>query len=133
MTTENLQFKKGQIVFLDEGFSNCSKVEIVEQTPAKIFTVVKNLDSHETWTVMSYRLSIINENMKKEEILEKIAESLEKESSNKKRNSMGVSESYYNSFFLVGKCFSKEELSGLTEAELNNLIKLSTFASECFY
>ena len=71
--------------------------------------------------------------MNKKEILEKIAESLEKESSNKKRNSMGVSESYYNSFFLVGKCFSKEELSGLTEAELNNLIKLSTFASECFY
>lgn len=35
----------GQIVWLDKDFSNCSKVEVVEQTPMRLFTVVKSLDS----------------------------------------------------------------------------------------
>lgn len=47
----------GQIVWLDRDLSNHSKVEVVEQTPKKLFTVVRSLDSGYTWNVMSYRLT----------------------------------------------------------------------------
>jgi hypothetical protein len=46
---------------------------------------------------------------------------------------MGNSENWYNSYYLVGKCFTTEELSEISEAELNNLIKLGYFASDVFY
>ena len=60
-------------------------------------------------------------------------------------NSMGVSESYYNSWYLMKKCFmetkdgelSVDELRTLLEAmsidELKNLEKLADFAAEVFY
>jgi hypothetical protein len=67
----------------------------------------------------------------KETILKDIKDSLETKST--ARNSMGCSENYYNPNYLVGKCFSEEELNKLTETELNNLIKLGEFASEAFY
>ena len=67
----------------------------------------------------------------KEEILNKIKEALVKPI--KGRNSMGASESYYNSYFMVGKCFTEEELNTLDEICLVNLIKLAEFAGEVFY
>jgi len=46
---------------------------------------------------------------------------------------MGISELFYNSNYLIGKCFSETELNNMSETELNNLIKLAEFASEMFY
>jgi hypothetical protein len=79
--------------------------------------------------------------MKKEEILQNIRNCFEEEKINKLRNSMGVSESYYNAYYLVGMCFTNDkeqtvdecELSKLSEVELNNLIKLAEYAAEAFY
>lgn len=71
--------------------------------------------------------------MTKKEILQKIADCFDKEKGNKARNSMGVSESFYNPYYLTGKCFSTEELSAMSELELNNLIKLADYASDAFY
>lgn len=71
--------------------------------------------------------------MTKEEILQKIADCFDKEKTNKARNSMGVSESFYNPYYLTGKCFTTEELTVMSETELNNLIKLADYASDAFY
>lgn len=71
--------------------------------------------------------------MTKEEILKNIADCFEKVKDNKARNSMGNSENWYNSCYLVGKCFTTEELTEMSETELNNLIKLGDFASDVFY
>lgn len=67
----------------------------------------------------------------KEEILNKIKESLGNPAEGK--NSMGVSESYYSAYFMVGKCFTEEELGKMPEEELGSLIKLAEFASKVFY
>jgi len=48
-------------------------------------------------------------------------------------NSMGVSESYYNKYYLTKKCFTEEELNSMNEKELNNIIKLADFAGDVFY
>jgi len=69
--------------------------------------------------------------MKKETILKNIKKSLNTKST--ARNSMGISELFYNSNYLVGKCFSETELNNVSKTELNNLIKLAEFASEMFY
>jgi hypothetical protein len=71
--------------------------------------------------------------MTKEEILQNIAYCFDKEKNNKARNSMGVSESFYNPYYLTGKCFTNEELSSMSEAELKNLIRLAEYASDAFY
>jgi len=71
--------------------------------------------------------------MTKEEILQNIRNCFDKEKTNKSRNSMGVSESYYNCYYLTGKCFTIEELSEMSETELNNLITLAEYAGEAFY
>jgi len=79
--------------------------------------------------------------MSKEEILQNIRNCFDKEKVNKSRNSMGVSESYYNAYYLVGMCFTNDKkvtvdesvLSKLSETELNNLIKLADYASDAFY
>ena len=69
----------------------------------------------------------------KNEILLKIKNSLEVEKNHKEKNSMGVSENFYNPYYLVGKCFIEEELDDMTENELYNLLMLARFASEVFY
>ena len=51
----------------------------------------------------------------------------------KERNSMGTSESFYNAYFMIAKCFNTSELDAMSEDELNNLVKLADFASEIFY
>jgi|TARA_R110001599_G_scaffold306968_1_gene513578 hypothetical protein len=67
----------------------------------------------------------------KKTILKDIKDSLETKSN--ARNSMGCSENYYNPNYLIGKCFTEEELNKLEETELNNLIKLAEFAGEMFF
>jgi hypothetical protein len=71
--------------------------------------------------------------MSKEEILKEINSCIDTEKTNKGRNSMGVSESNYNPYYLIGKCFTTEELSEMSEIELDNLIKLAEYASDAFY
>jgi len=79
--------------------------------------------------------------MTKSEILEKIKGCFDVEKDRKARNSMGVSESFYNPYYLVGMCYTKDkkikvedsELVNMSESELNNLIKLAVYAAEAFY
>ena len=56
--------------------------------------------------------------MNKNEILEDIKDALGTKST--ARNSMGRSENYYDSSYLIGKCFTEDELNKLNETELNN-------------
>lgn len=67
--------------------------------------------------------------MTKTEILENISNIVE----NKGRNSMGVSESYYNPYFSMQRCFGIKDLKEMSEKELNNLYKLAHFLSDIFY
>lgn len=60
-------------------------------------------------------------------------------------NSMGVSESWYNAWYLIKKCFMETEdgelsvdelkvlLGNMSIDELKNLEKLADFATEVFY
>ncbi len=67
------------------------------------------------------------------EELEKIKEAVKIPDYSEGRNSMGASESFYNKYYMVGKCFSEEELSTMDENGLKNLLKLADFAAEVFY
>lgn len=67
----------------------------------------------------------------KEELIKKIKDSLGEPS--KGRNSMGASENYYNCFYMVGKCFSEDELAEFDEKALENLLRLADFAGDVFY
>ena len=67
----------------------------------------------------------------KEEILKQIKESLKLE--RKGRNSMGVDERFYNSYYLIAQCFKEDELNNMSESELENLIKLADYAGDMFY
>ena len=73
--------------------------------------------------------------MEKNEILDKIKSFFDKEKDNKKRNSMGCFEKFYNTYYLIGKCFENDftELEKMNEKELNNLVKLADFVSDVFY
>lgn len=62
-------------------------------------------------------------------ILEAIKNAKEREG----RNSMGCSESYYNEYFMVRKCFTEKELKAMSKTELNNILKLAVFAADVFY
>lgn len=53
---QNIEFKHGDAVILDKGKGNSSVVFVVEQTPKRIYTIVT--DKINTWTVMTYRLTI---------------------------------------------------------------------------
>lgn len=55
-------FEVGQKAYLDIGFANCSIVEVVRQTPNRLYSTVKSLESAATWDVMTYRLTPQNEN-----------------------------------------------------------------------
>ena len=67
----------------------------------------------------------MNENTRK-----LIAENFASEKINKARNSMGVFESDYNAYYLVGSCFTKDALAEMTESELANLVAMANFAVE---
>ena len=46
----------GQLVELDKDFANSSTVEVVTQTPMRLYTRVKAPNGYE-WDVMTYRLT----------------------------------------------------------------------------
>ena len=77
-----------------------------------------------------YSPTNLHEDMK-DEILNKVKEALANPA--KGKNSMGASESYYNKYYMMGKCFTEKELVAMDEACLNNIIKLADFASNVFY
>jgi hypothetical protein len=62
-----------------------------------------------------------------------ILEAIKNASGVKGTNSMGVSESWYNAYYMVQKCFTEEQLKVMSTVELNNLIKLADFAGDVFY
>ena len=67
----------------------------------------------------------------KKQILEKVNSPTER----KGQNSMGVSESWYNPYFMLRNFFKAKEINPeeLTEKELQNLVELADYASEAFY
>jgi hypothetical protein len=71
--------------------------------------------------------------MNKEETLEKIRLAIMPKNKDNSRNSMGVSESYYNAYYMVGKFMELDKLELLSDEELNRLISLAEFAGDSFY
>lgn len=71
--------------------------------------------------------------LSKEDILSEIEIVLVDLKADKKRNSMGCLERYYNPYYLIGSCFSTEMLMKVSEEELRNLLLLAEFTSEVFY
>lgn len=71
--------------------------------------------------------------MNKKEILEKIRLAIIPKNKDNGRNSMGVSESYYNPYYMVGEFMELDKLELLSEEELNRLISLAGFAGDAFY
>ena len=77
--------------------------------------------------------------MEKSEILEKIEAALSTD--NAARNSMGVSESFYDPYYLIGMCFTdnknrevlETELFNMSETDLNSIMRLAKYASDVFY
>jgi hypothetical protein len=67
------------------------------------------------------------------QIIAQINKSLKKPVHGQGMNSMGCWEVYYDPYYLIGKCFSKSELSRMSKKELLNLIKLARYASQVFY
>ena len=69
--------------------------------------------------------------MTKDEILKK----LNKDNTTEGRNSMGVSESYYNAFYLTRRFLEEKKISpkDLSEKELNLLVELADYSGEVFY
>jgi len=49
------------------------------------------------------------------------------------RNSMGTSESWYNSYYSLSKCFTIEELEDMDEKTLQNLLKYGDLLADAFY
>lgn len=67
--------------------------------------------------------------MSKEEILKEVR----KDNRIAGYNSMGCSESWYNSYYAIQQTFSDEELESFSEETLNALVKLGDSMSEAFY
>lgn len=49
----------GQTVWLDKDLANSSRVEVVSQTPKRMFTTVTSNGELDTWEVMTYRLTAL--------------------------------------------------------------------------
>ena len=49
----------GQTVWLDKDLANSSKVEVVSQTPKRMFATVTSNGGLDTWEVMTYRLTAL--------------------------------------------------------------------------
>ena len=67
----------------------------------------------------------------KKEILVKIKLALQNPA--KGVGMMGIGDRFYNAYYLVGSCFTEEELNEMNEMELALLLKLADFAVETFY
>ena len=54
----NKKFSKGEIVGLDKDLANSSEVEVVSQTPKRMYTTVTAIGGGVVnWEVMTYRLT----------------------------------------------------------------------------
>ncbi len=62
-----------------------------------------------------------------------ILEGIKNAGKTKGSNSMGVSESYYNPYYLIKTCFEFKDLEAMTEEQLQALDKLAKHATEVFY
>lgn len=51
------EFDENQTVQLDKDIRGGSEVIVVQQTPGKLYTVVKGEEGGTEWSVMTYRLS----------------------------------------------------------------------------
>jgi hypothetical protein len=51
----------------------------------------------------------------------------------KGQNSMGVSESFYNPYYLIKRCFTEEEINNMSKAELQLVFRMADYATEVFY
>lgn len=51
----------------------------------------------------------------------------------KARNIMGCSENWYNSYYAIQQTFTREEIEAMSEAEVNNLVKLAKTIAEGLY
>ncbi len=71
--------------------------------------------------------------MTKEEFINKITQAGFDEISNRRMNSMGVSERFYNPYYLIGKCFTAKELEYMTESEIDYVLKMAQFSTDVFY
>lgn len=63
----------------------------------------------------------------------KLLEYMDKPAIVNMRNSMGCDENWYNSYYAISHTFSREEIEAMSEAEVNNLIKLGNTISEYLY
>lgn len=70
-------------------------------------------------------------NFTKQDILNKIKNSLENVTDN--RNRMGCSENWYDPFYAIGKTFTSEEIEAMSESELNNMVNLANSIQEALY
>jgi hypothetical protein len=48
-------------------------------------------------------------------------------------NSMGISESFYNPYYLIKRAFTLDEIHAMSEAELQSVFKMADYATEVFY
>lgn len=49
------------------------------------------------------------------------------------RNSMGCSENWYNAYYAISKTFTEEEIEGMTDREIDYLLRLGDQLAEAFY
>lgn len=49
------------------------------------------------------------------------------------RNRMGVSESFYDPYYLIKSCFTLDQLEAMSEETLGNLLQLAEYAVDVFY
>lgn len=67
--------------------------------------------------------------MKPQELLKNI----ENLTNTTRRNSMGCSENWYNSYYAISQTFTKEEIENMTEREVDYLIRLGDMLADAFY
>jgi hypothetical protein len=65
-TRPHIYFKIGEKAVLDQGFSNSCLVEIVSQTPRRLFTKIRCPGKNSDWEVNTLRLSKIEPDEKGE-------------------------------------------------------------------
>jgi len=54
-------YNPGETVSLDAEYANASKVTVVRQTPNRVYTTVKSIDSGSEWDVMTNRLTKVDD------------------------------------------------------------------------
>ena len=49
------------------------------------------------------------------------------------RNSMGCSENWYNAYYAISRTFTREEIEGMTEREIDYLLRLGDALADAFF